>query len=42
MSPRILGVVVWLFLGTPGYAQTLGTIAGEVKDQSTAQFLAPP
>jgi protocatechuate 3,4-dioxygenase beta subunit len=29
-------VVVWLFLGTPGYAQTLGTITGEVKDQTGA------
>jgi hypothetical protein len=27
---------VWLFLGTLGYAQTLGTITGEVKDQSDA------
>ena len=26
MSRRVLGVVVWLLLGTPGYAQTLGTI----------------
>jgi hypothetical protein len=34
MSPRVLGVVVCLFLGTPGYTQTLGTITGEVKDQS--------
>ena len=36
MSRRVLGVVVWLFLGAPGYAQTLGTITGEVKDQSGA------
>jgi hypothetical protein len=35
MSPRALGVVVWLFLGASGYAQTLGTITGEVKDQSS-------
>ena len=34
MSRRVLAVVVWLFLGTPGYTQTLGTITGEVKDQS--------
>ena len=34
MSRPVLGVVVWLLLGTPGYAQTLGTITGEVKDQS--------
>ena len=36
MSRRDLGVVVWLFLCAPGYAQTLGTITGEVKDQSNA------
>ena len=36
MSRRVLAVVVWLFLGAPGYAQTLGTITGEVKDQSDA------
>ena len=35
MSRRLLGVVVCLFLGTPGYTQTLGTITGEVKDQSS-------
>jgi hypothetical protein len=37
MPRRALGVVVGLFLlGTPGYAQTLGTITGEVKDASGA------
>src|SRR6187455_3454363 len=38
MSRPILGVVVWLLLGTPGYAQTLGTITGEVKDQSDSRI----
>src|SRR5687768_14511463 len=33
---RFLGVVVWLSLCVPGYAQTLGTVTGEVKDQSNA------
>ena len=36
MSKRVLGAVVCLFLSTPGYAQTLGTITGEVKDASGA------
>ena len=36
MSRRVLGVVVWLFLCSPGYSQTLGTITGEVKDESGA------
>jgi Carboxypeptidase regulatory-like domain len=36
MSKRVLGAVVCLFLSTPGYAQTLGTITGEVKDPSGA------
>ena len=36
MLKRALGVVVCLFLWTPGYAQTLGTITGEVKDASGA------
>jgi hypothetical protein len=30
------GIVLGLFLATPGYAQTLGTITGEVKDASGA------
>ena len=38
MSRPVLGVVVWLLLGTPGYAQTLGTITGEVKDQSDSRI----
>ena len=38
MSPRVLGVVVCLFLSTPGYTQTLGTITGEVKDQSDSRI----
>jgi hypothetical protein len=33
---RVLAVVVWLFLCAPGYSQTLGTITGEVKDESGA------
>ena len=36
MSRRVLAVVVWLFLCAPGYSQTLGTITGEVKDESGA------
>src|SRR4030095_16417771 len=36
MLKRALGVLVCLFLWTPGYAQTLGTITGEVKDSSGA------
>jgi hypothetical protein len=34
MSQRALGVVLSLFLCVPAYAQTLGTITGEVKDES--------
>ena len=34
-------VVVWLFLWTPGYAQTLGTITGEVKDGTGASLPRP-
>ncbi len=36
MSKRVLSVVVCVFLWTSGYAQTLGTITGEVKDASGA------
>ena len=36
MPKRALGVIVCVFLWTPGYAQTLGTITGEVKDTSGA------
>ena len=36
MSKRVLGAVVCLFLSSPGNAQTLGTITGEVKDPSGA------
>ena len=36
MPKRTLGVIVCVFLWTPGYAQTLGTITGEVKDTSGA------
>ena len=36
MLKRTLGVIVCVFLWTPGYAQTLGTITGEVKDTSGA------
>ena len=36
MLKRALGVIVCVFLWTPGYAQTLGTITGEVKDTSGA------
>ena len=39
MSKRALGVVVVsLVRGTAGYAQTLGTITGEVKDSSGASI----
>jgi hypothetical protein len=38
MSRPVLGVVVWLLLVTPGYTQTLGTITGEVKDQSDSRI----
>ena len=38
MLKRALSVVVSLFLWTPGYAQTLGTITGEVKDSSGASI----
>ena len=34
MLKRALSVVVFLFLSTPVFAQTLGTITGEVKDSS--------
>jgi hypothetical protein len=34
MLNRVVGVVVCVFLWTPVYAQTLGTITGEVKDAS--------
>ncbi|HEY1306068.1 MAG TPA: carboxypeptidase-like regulatory domain-containing protein [Vicinamibacterales bacterium] len=34
MWKRFISVVVYLLLGTPGFAQTLGTITGEVKDAS--------
>ena len=36
MSRPVLGVVVWLALCAPAYSQTLGTITGEVKDESGA------
>jgi Carboxypeptidase regulatory-like domain len=36
MLKRALSVVVCLLLWTPGYAQTLGTITGDVKDSSGA------
>src|ERR1051325_6790507 len=36
MAKRVLGVVICLFLWTPGYTQTLGTITGAVKDASGA------
>jgi hypothetical protein len=36
MLKRALGVVLCLFLWTPGYAQTLGTITGEVRDATGA------
>jgi hypothetical protein len=36
MSRRVLCVLAWFLLCTSGYAQTLGTITGEVKDQSDA------
>ena len=36
MLKRAFSVVVCLFLWTPGYAQTLGTITGEVKDATGA------
>lgn len=36
MLTRALGVVVCLLLSVPAYAQTLGTITGEVKDASGA------
>src|SRR6186997_479786 len=36
MVKRIFGVVVCLCLSIPLYAQTLGTITGEVKDSSGA------
>ena len=36
MVKRIFGVVVCLCLSIPAYAQTLGTITGEVKDASGA------
>ena len=36
MLKRALSVVVCLLLWSPGYAQTLGTITGEVKDASGA------
>src|SRR5688572_25757052 len=36
MLKRALGVIVCVFLWAPGYAQTLGTITGEVKDTSGA------
>jgi hypothetical protein len=36
MSRCVPGVVVWLFLCSAAYAQTLGTITGEVKDESGA------
>jgi len=38
MLKRALSVVVSLFLWTPGYAQTLGTITGEVRDSSGASI----
>jgi len=38
MLKRALSVVVSLFLWTPGYAQTLGTITGEIKDSSGASI----
>jgi hypothetical protein len=34
MFTGVLGVVVCLLLATPGFAQTMGTITGEVKDSS--------
>src|SRR5215216_2545529 len=34
MVKRTFGVLVCLCLSVPGYAQTLGTITGEVKDAS--------
>jgi carboxypeptidase family protein len=36
MRRSCLAVLVWLFLSLPGFAQTLGTITGEVKDSSGA------
>ena len=36
MSRPVAGVLVWLCLCSSGYAQTLGTITGEVKDPSDA------
>src|SRR5688572_16039954 len=36
MSTRALSLVVCLLLSAPGYAQTLGTITGDVKDSSGA------
>ena len=36
MLKRAISVVVCLFFWTPGYAQTLGTITGEVRDSSGA------
>jgi hypothetical protein len=38
MLKRALRVVVCLFLSTPAFAQTLGTITGEVKDSSGASI----
>ncbi|HEY6615742.1 MAG TPA: carboxypeptidase-like regulatory domain-containing protein, partial [Vicinamibacterales bacterium] len=38
MLKRALVVVVSLFLWTPGYGQTLGTITGEIKDSSGASI----
>ena len=36
MLKRALRVVICLFLTTPAFAQTLGTITGDVKDSSGA------
>ena len=36
MSRRVLTVLVWLSLCVPAFAQTLGTITGDVKDASGA------
>jgi hypothetical protein len=36
MLKRAFGVIVCVFLWAPGYAQTLGTITGEVRDTSGA------
>jgi len=38
MLKRASSVVVFLVLWTPAYAQTLGTITGEVKDSSGASI----